>query len=75
MSDMIRFFYDQSVALFDAGVRAGQDMGRQGSVDAEQMYQAHKAILNGVYGVSPISKAYAKGFLAGYTSVTSGVMQ
>lgn len=72
MSDVLRTLYDNSLALFDAGVRAGMGAGRQG--DTAQ-YNAYARIYRGVYGTTPMSKAFAHGFVIGFTSITSGVMQ
>ena len=68
---VLRVLYDNSLALFDAGVRAGMGAGRQ--KDTAQ-YNAYARIDRGVYGTTPMSKAFAHGFVIGYNAIASGVM-
>lgn len=68
---VMTWFSRHSVALHDAGVRAGMSAGRQKDHD---LYSAHMRVVNGVYGVHNVHTAYSQGFIAGYNAVTSGVM-
>lgn len=67
----VRCLYDNCGPLYDAGVNAGMGSARDHD---RPMYDAYLKIYNGIYGVNPVSKAYAKGFIDGYCAITSGAM-
>lgn len=69
---VLRTLYNNSVSLFDAGIEAGMQDARRGTDKA--VYNAHMNLVNGIYGVSPISKSFSQGYVYGFSAVRSGVM-
>lgn len=70
--NVLRCLYDQSVSLFDAGILAGMNDARRG-VD-RAVYESHLKLINGMYGVSPISKSFSQGYVHGFSAVRYGVI-
>lgn len=57
--------------LYRSGVTAGMDDARRDRL-ARGAFEAHRRIVNAVYGVGHDTKAYSDGYLAGFTAIANG---
>lgn len=69
---MLRALYNNSVALFDAGVVAGTHDAQKNPTD-RRAFNTHRTLVEGVsVWNNPQSKAYSHGYCIGFASIRGG---